>query len=393
MTILHLIAGLQTGGAENQLQQFVTASNREQFRHIVVSIAPGGELEGELKAAGIEVYSLGLKKKVFALRALVRLMYFIRTFRPDVLHCWMYHACLLGELAVRLTQGPPMIWGLRAAHEAINDYNPVTRQIVKWCARRSAQPKATIVNSRTAALVHRKLGYDASRMRVVFNGIDARKFAHDVSWRQDARRELGFEAEHVVVGMFARFDPMKDHSCFFRSAALLHRDYPMIRFLLAGTDVSRCNRAVWNMVIENGLQDACILLGERRDIPRLTNSLDIACLSSWSESFPNVIVEAMACAVPCVVTNAGDSADIVGDTGIVVPVRDHRALAGGIAKLVELGHEKRKELGNKARMSVLSRFSIESVGRQYEEIYEASLDHPSLTRTWGRAKEDAADVL
>ncbi|MGB8131554.1 MAG: glycosyltransferase [Candidatus Angelobacter sp.] len=370
LSILHLITTIACGGAENQLQQLVQASDGRLFCHTVVSLHGGGPIADELKAMGVEVHSLGLKRGSLSLSGMVRLVPMLRRLRPDVLHCWMYHACLMGAAASRMARTPSLVWGLRAAHTDLSDYSFMTRSVIRLCARMSSWPQAIVVNSRTAREAHRLLGYNTRRMKVIPNGIDTRQFAPSPESRCAVRQELGLRDDHVLVGMFSRFDPMKDHASFFRAAAAVHQHYPAARFLLAGVGITADNAALMGMVSENSLQDATFLLGQRRDIPRLSSALDVACLSSWTESFPNVVLEAMSCGVPCVVTDAGDSASIVGDTGRIVPVRDTDALAEALAALVGMDFVQRAALGQKARERMLHCFAVERAVQEYESLYQ-----------------------
>jgi glycosyltransferase involved in cell wall biosynthesis len=176
----------------------------------------------------------------------------------------------------------------------------------------------------------------------------------------------------MLVGLFARYDPMKDHETFLRAAGLVHAQYPDVRFLMAGERITADNGPLSRIVRENALQQVLYLLGPRRDLPRLTAALDISCLSSWTESFPNVVVEAMACAVPCVVTDAGDTRLIVGDTGRVVPSCTPQALAEAMAALIAMEAAERAALGQKARERVLAQFTMQETVSAYEGIYDES---------------------
>jgi glycosyltransferase involved in cell wall biosynthesis len=174
----------------------------------------------------------------------------------------------------------------------------------------------------------------------------------------------------MLVGLFARYSPMKDHETFLRAAGLVHARYPDVRFLMAGERITADNGPLSRIVRENALQQVLYLLGPRRDLPRLTAALDISCLSSWSESFPNVVIEAMACAVPCVVTDAGDTRSIVGDTGRVVPSRTPQALAEAMAALLAMEAAERAALGQKARERVLAQFTMQKTVSAYEDLYD-----------------------
>src|SRR5437879_793231 len=306
MIVVHLITDLCAAGAQNQLLQFVLASDKRRFRHVVVSLAEGGTIATELKASGIEVYSLEMRRGVPSPPGLLRLVLLLRRFRPAVLHCWLYHACLMGLLGSRLAGIQRVIWGLRSANSGLRGYSLLTRSVVRLCAKLSGFPQTIVLNSETSKIVHDQLGYQTSRMRVIPNGVDPQHFRPDPEARAAARTGLGLSSDSVLVGLFARYSPMKDHGTFLQSAALLHRKYPDVRFILAGEGIAADNQPLSRLVRENGLQEVTYLLGPRRDIQRLTAALDLACLSSWSESFPNVLVEAMACVVPCVASDVGD---------------------------------------------------------------------------------------
>jgi glycosyltransferase involved in cell wall biosynthesis len=167
---------------------------------------------------------------------------------------------------------------------------------------------------------------------------------------------------------------MKDHTNFLHAAALLLKSYPDVHFVLVGREVHTENKVLKNLIQDLGISQHIHLLGERRDMNRLTAALDIACsASAYGEGFPNVIGEAMSCGVPCAVTDVGDSGWIVGNTGRVVPPRSPEALAHAWKELIVLGSEGREILGKAARARIIECFSLDSVVHQYESLYESAL--------------------
>lgn len=373
MVILHLITGLYRGGAEGQLQQLILHSDKRRFRHVVISLLDGGSVAAELAAAGIEVRSLGMARGLPRPAGFFRLLRILRLYKPDVLHCWLYHACLLGAVTAPLARVRKMIWGLRSANPHLRDYPVATRATVRMCAALSFLPDTIIVNSETSRIVHEQWGYRTRSMRVFANGVDHTRFFPDSEARKSARAELGLSLDDVLIGLFARYSPMKDHDTFFRAAKLVHRRHPQVRFLLAGEGITSDNRQLLRMLEENCLQEVTYLLGPRSDVPRLTAALDVCCLSSWSESFPNVIVEAMACAIPCVATDVGDVARILGDTGRVVLPSAPEALAEAVSWLVAMDPAKRAALGHAARRRVLAHFTLQQNVTLYEDLYERAV--------------------
>jgi glycosyltransferase involved in cell wall biosynthesis len=369
MLIVHLITDLDVGGAESLLKELVLRSDQNRFRHVVISLQRGGVIVDELKAAGIEVYSLGLKGAATIPLGMVRLIRWLRNLKPDILHCWLYHGCLMGSLGARLGRVQKVIWGLHSANPALKGYSFLTRVVVRLSAKQSSSAAVIVAVSEECWRAHRDLGFLTTRMRVIGNGVDTRRFSPDGSARKSVLVECGFDADSVLIGLFARFSPMKDHATFLHAGRLVLQRWPRVRFLLAGNGVTQDNQPLNQVIRDAGLGDVTCLLGTRRDMPRLTAALDIACLSSWSESFGNVIAEAMSCEKPCVVTRVGDLASMVGETGRVVAPRDPTALATALNDLIGMRPEERTALGASARERILSKFSLEATVHAYESVY------------------------
>jgi glycosyltransferase involved in cell wall biosynthesis len=275
----------------------------------------------------------------------------------------------LGLLTGKLAGVPHIVWGIRCSDMDFSRYRPLTRWVVWLCARLSRLATIIIVNSEAGKKVHQAWGYNTSKMVVIPNGFDLDRFKPDAAARRSVRVELGVAEDTLLIGLIARFDPMKDHNTFFKAAGLLARCRPDVCFLLAGAGIAQDNIAVREMISDNCLEGFVQLLGPREDIPRLTAALDIACLSSTGEAFPNVVGEAMACGVPCVVTDVGDAAYIVADTGRVVPARNPEAMSAAWAELIEMGPAGRHALGQKARRRIEENFTLAKMVRAYELLY------------------------
>jgi glycosyltransferase involved in cell wall biosynthesis len=238
------------------------------------------------------------------------------------------------------------------------------------CVLLSGRPAAIIVNSEAGRRVHEAIGYRARHWFVLPNGFDTQAFVPDPKARTSVREELGVPATVLLIGMMARYHPQKDHSTFLEAARLLSASRPEVHFVLAGRDIVHHNACLRHQVDATGLANRIHLLGERDDVPRLTAALDVATLSaSFGEGFPGVICEAMACGVPVAVTDVGDAARIVGDSGRVAPPRNPRALAETWRTLLDLPAEERQRLGRIARERIASKWSIDEVVRKYESVY------------------------
>jgi len=370
MKILHVITGLSTGGAEMMLLKVLERLD-SRFSPYVISLTSLGEIGPRIQALGIPVETLGMKSGVPNPVVFARLVGRLKALRPEVVHTWLYHADLLGGLAARLVGAPAIAWNIRCSNLPRDKSKWTTRAIAHLCARISHwMPDRIVCNSQAARSVHINMGYDPERFVVIPNGFDLGHFYPDPASRYSVRLELGIPEIALLIGLIARFDPQKNHQGFFEAVGQLHRRQPDVHFLLAGAGVEQSNPAIWEWVQRFGAAEVIHLLGLRRDIPRLTAALDIASSSSYTEAFPNVIGEAMACGIPCVVTDVGDSAYIVGDTGKVVPPGDATALAAAWAQLLAMPETDRCALGERARARVAEHFEIGAVVKRYEAFYE-----------------------
>src|SRR6266436_693215 len=369
--VMHIITTLGPAGAENMLCRIAGGMDRARFENEVVSLTGILDLAEKMRSIGVRVRTLGMKKAIPNPLLVMRLAKWIRESKPDVIHTWMYHANLIGSLAARLAGNVPVVWGIHH-----NTFDPRvdkrrTMLVNRACALLSRKFAARIVCCSEASLrVHKRLGYAAEKLEVIPNGFDLEQVKPDPTARALVREELGIPADTLLIGIAARFHPQKDHRNFVRAAARLHKQMPEIHFLLCGLDVTRQNSQLAAWIEAAGVRDCCHLLGVRRDMSRLFAGMDIATTASLSgEAFPLVIGEAMACGTPCVVTDVGDSALIVGETGRVVAPGDPDALAEEWRKLVAAGPGVRRSLGMAARRRVQQHFALPAIVERYQTIY------------------------
>ncbi|MBL7211880.1 MAG: glycosyltransferase [Desulfobacteraceae bacterium] len=371
INIMHIVTTLSSGGAEAALYRLLSQTSRDSsFEHRVVSLTGIGIYGPYLRKLGIPVYSLGMKPGRPKLRSLSTLYRLIKQDLPDILQTWLYHADLVGLLAGSLSGVNRIVWNVRCTNVDFQYYAPTTRWVFSLLSRLSRLPTAVIANSYEGKNFHRRSGYRPKKWKVIPNGFDTRRYWPNPKARSQFRAILGLDDSARIIGMVARYDPMKDHANFFAAAARVSAVFPNVRFVLCGRDMSRHNSDIKKMIQENNLMDKTYLLGERSDLPDIFPALDINTLSSsFAEGFPNVLGEAMACGVPCISTNVGDAARIIGDTGKVVRPRDPVALAEASLDLLSNSGERRRELGLRARKRIEGRFSISKMAREYGEFY------------------------
>jgi glycosyltransferase involved in cell wall biosynthesis len=312
-----------------------------------------------------------MRRNSFNPLALARLVGLIRRFQPHIVQTYLYHADLLGYLAAKWAGVPQVLWNLRQSGMDFSKYRRTTGITVRLCASLSRRVKRILVNSHAGLKAHARLGYDQARMQVVPNGFELTRFRPDPQSRLALRRELGLAPEARIVGMLARFDPQKDHENFLKAAQLLSERLPETYCLLAGNGLSPDNPALARLLAANRINSQHLrLLGERHDTPRLLAGLDVHVSSSaFGEGFANAIGEAMACGVPCVVTDVGDSALIVGDTGLVVPPRNPLDLSRALEEALVWPLAERACRGEAARARIERKFDIHRIVAELESLY------------------------
>jgi len=382
LRVLHVITGLSTGGAEMMLYKLLSAWNSKRFLGAVISMIPAGPLGQRIAALGIPVDSLNMRRGVPDPLGVVRLALKMRRFAPDVVQTWMYHSNLVGGLAAMFAGRPPVIWGI---HNGTQDPHRSSASGV-WSVRIGAPlsrvlPRKIICCSESARKIHRALGYAARKMCVIPNGFDLQQFKPAPEARRELRAELGITTSACLAGLIGRFDPQKDHATFVRASALLRDCRPDLHFVLCGDGSSWNNNELSRWIVDAGMRERFHLIGRRDDLPRITAGLDVSCLTSaYGEAFPLVLGEAMACGVPCVVTDVGDCAMIVGETGIVTAPGDAEGIARGVKRILEMTEDDRQRLGESARCRIQENFSLDRIAKQYEALYEETVHTSNAAR-------------
>lgn len=375
LKIVHIISDLVVGGAEMNLYRLLSGIDLARYQTTVVTLSDGGELCERVKALGVQVYSLGMRRPAPSPKSLVQLIRLMRRLEPDLIQGWMYYGNLAAQFAATLlSRRPATVWGVRQSIYSLAREKPTTALAIWLSARLSKRPAAIIYNSSKGAVQHESIGYDGGKSRIIYNGFDLEAFSPSQKARLSVRAELGLPPDAMVIGLIGRYHPAKDHANFLNAAAILAKDHPKIHFVLSGRGVHRENRSLGAVMKSLGFNGNVHLLGERDDVPRLMASFDISVSSSVREGFPNVVGEAMACAVPSVVTDVGDSAKLVGSTGLVVPPRSPEALAQACRELVTLGASGRAQLGQAARERIRENFHLEKIIGQYEELFKSVLE-------------------
>ena len=370
---MFVVTGLEVGGAEMMLFKVLSRIDRQRFEPSLISLSSDATaMLPAFRELGIPCEVLAWRPRREVLAPIRRLARALRKLEPDVVQGWMYHANIAATLAVcgaRLRV--PVVWNIRANLVDQQHEKRMTRVVIWLSGKLSFSPSVIVNNSEASALEHeQRVGFRAAKRVIVPNGFDTSTFRPSRELRDVFRASIGIDDDRVVlIGLVARYHPVKGHAFFLQAAAIVVRARKTARFVLVGRGIDATNGALAAMIEQYELEGHVHLVGERPDIHAVAPGFDVLVSASTGEGFPNVIGEAMSCGVPCVVTDVGDSAAVIGDTGVKVPPRDPEALAAGIIELIDMGAAGRAELGGRARARAVEKFSLGSVVRQYEELY------------------------
>jgi glycosyltransferase involved in cell wall biosynthesis len=356
--IILLTRVLNRGGAQRQLVELAKAAQRRGVRAVVATFYANGPLEQELRQAHVPCYCLHKARRWDVAGFLWRAMRFVRRQHPDILYSYLGTPNIVTALLKPSLRHTRVVWGIRHSRIELQRYDWVARCCC-WLERLLAPfADLIIVNSHAGFDYWATKGFPKNRMVVIPNGIDTNRFrpARDAGLR--VRAEWGVAENEILIGLVARLDPAKDHAAFLRAAALLAQKHSNVRFVCVGEGPALYEERLRALSASLGLRGRVIWAGPRDDMPAVHNALDIATSSSSHEGLSNAIGEAMACSVPCVVTDVGDSARIVENTGVVVPPQEPQALADGWEWLLKQDIPK---MGMQARARIVENFGVEEL--------------------------------
>jgi glycosyltransferase involved in cell wall biosynthesis len=356
MKIVFLIRALDYGGAERQLV-VLSKELRKRGHDVAVAIFySGGPLEKELLEADVRIQLLNKRGRWDFVRFMVRLIILVRTERPDILYSYLTDlvTMLLKPFFPRIK----MVWGIRGSSMDFSQYDWLIRLSYRLSCRLSDNADLIIANSHTGRKHYIACGYPSAKTVTIPNGIETDRFYPDSEARRRVRFEWNIQDHDTLIGMVGRLDPMKDHPCFLETAALLAKERKDTRFVCVGNGPDHYRDVLQQQTKSLNLERHVVWVPAREDVSSFYNAFDLLVSSSaYGEGFSNVIAEAMACGVPCVVTNVGDSAWLVGDQGEVVPPKDSVALKKAIEKVLD----QRPYSPAQIRLRIVKRFSAEKL--------------------------------
>ena len=364
-SVIHLITGLERGGAERFLNNLVSNGLKGQFNNSVISLMTEGYYGKLLKKKKIPVFSLDMKRGQINFSGVKKLREILIDQKPDIIQGWMYHgnlAALLGYIMIN--RKVKLSWTIRLSLEIYSRMKLTTRIAIKLGSYLSRIPDLIIYNSNRSLKQHRAIGYNKENDFSIPNGFDTKVWKPNKKIRVYLRNKFGISKTTKVIGYVGRGDDQKDIPTLFKAFDKICKKHSNIILLTIGRNLKQYTTSNKNI----------IFLGQQSNVQDLMNTFDLLCLSSKAEGFPNVIGEAMATGLPCVTTDVGDAKDIVGKTGWISPPNDSISLANCLDSALKNSHGQLEKYGKIARKKIISNFSIDDVKNQYISLYNSTLD-------------------
>ncbi len=351
--VLHIIPNLAQGGAETQLLELVSKNNT----HIICQLLSEKNNKNIISK---NIYSLNMKRKIPDIRAFYKLYKIIHEVKPDIIHSWMYHSCLLEVLLRKITNNKniPLVWGLRCSNMDLHYYSKQLKLIIKVCSFFSYTPNLIVHNSYRGKIIHDSLGFNKINI-VISNGIDTKKYAPNKIFRNNFRKKYQISHTTKVLLCVSRLDPMKDHITLLASFKKIKKAYSEVILVLAGLGTEKfCN-------IEN-----VIALGGNDKINEVYAASDIIVSSSaFGEGFSNALGEGMASGLVPVATNVGDAKYIIKNLGKVVNPKSSNKLANAVIEVLNLSENDFISYKTKVRIRIIDHFSKDIMLKNYDRVY------------------------
>ena len=372
--IIFFIRSLEAGGAERQLVVIAKGLAQLGYDIKVLTFYDGGFYAEELKAGGVKLLSLHKKGRWDVFPFLWKFVRTLRKQRPDVIYSFLGTPNILAVLIRLFVPFIRVVWGVRASNVDLDRYDWLSRlnySIESWLSVFAHRIVSNSFAGRDYAIAN---GFSCRNISVIHNGIDTDRFCPDKISGQNLRKKWNIPVGCKLVILAGRIDPMKGHETFLHMAAIVTKQMPNIRFVCVGSGDDAYEKILQRLSLDLQLNDVLIWAGNYRDMTSVYNAANVMISSSsYGEGFSNVIGESMACGTPCIVTDVGDSALIVGNPEWVVPPDNSEALAKALMKLMLLDEQALVRISETVRKRIIAEFGIDKLIKKTEKALVCSL--------------------
>ena len=366
--VLHVIYSLGQGGAERTLSNICLRSKKHI--HHVVCLTNKSFYSNLLEKNNIKIYELNMNKLQNLFISPLRLYLILKKIKPEIVQTWMYHSDLFGGVIARLAGVKVVLWNVRSSSfkiPLISHSSLLTSRINALIS--SFLPNKIICCGKYTAQCHVKQGYDSSKIKIIFNGVDTNLFSPNSKKRNLVRMKYKINSHTILFGMIARYTPEKDHKSLLKALSLCNNLDQEWKCILCGKDMDYNNYELVEIINSLNLSQKIHLIGTQINVNEIYNALDLHILSSRSEGSPNCLTEALSSGVPCISTSVGDAQFILKKRDWIVNPNNHYQLAKVIKKFINLSESERAKISESSRKLIKSEFSLSKMIESYDNLY------------------------
>jgi glycosyltransferase involved in cell wall biosynthesis len=372
--ILYIIPRPEIGGAERQLLMLMQGLDRRYYCPHVVCLDGDGSLLGGYQEASESCVVLN-RKKAFDWRVLQTLRAHIQNLQPAIVHTWLYIANLYGSMATRTSTQVPVIvsqrgLGIDPQHSAFKIWQ--MRVLNRLIAKISDH---LLVNAQAVTEPMYQVGFRPDKTQIIYNGLNLDIHITEQQ-KNNLRRELNIHPDETILAAIARTDPKKDLETMLRAFAIVHKQNPKTRLIIAGGGFPEYQKKLDHLAEQLNIQSHVNFLGFRNDPQVILSICDVSLLSSLTEGLPNAILESMALGKPVVATAVGGVPELITDGvhGYLVPKGDYEQFA---CSILNINTDRAQEMGLAAKAKAHQQFSQQAMIDTTTQVYDQILGKES----------------
>ena len=373
-SIIYIISVIGTGGAEMMLYKLIKNLDKTNLKIItIISLSKNKNELSYFNDLQFNITTFNFRNILFIPITFLKLIFYIRKKKPDIVHTWMYHADLIGGLAAKIAGVRFIIWGIRNSYLSTLYNKKFTKYVVLSCSKLSYYiPDIITSNSQSSALDHINIGYNKNKFIIIPNGFDMTKF-NNKNTKLNIRDKLNLDYNTILIAHIARFHPQKNHIGFIEAAYNIHIQHPNIHYVMIGSNVDYNNPILVNKIKELNLSKHIHLLGLIENINEIISNFNFFISTSFGEAFPNVIGEAMSSNVICISTDVGDCAEIIHNYGFISKDTSSKSISDSTIEALKMNKEEQLNMKLNAKKRVETNYNINLISNLYLELYNLNL--------------------
>ena len=377
MKIVHIINSLKKGGAEGNLYRLCKIQKKKyknKIDIIIITLIDSGYYEYELKKKGIKILSLRIneKNKIFDfIKKITKLRKYIKKINPDIIQSWMYHSNFL-TMFIPKKYHNKIFWNIRHSELNLKISKKMTILLSIICGLFSRfVPKKIIYCSEKSIKFHENNQfYSKKKTRLIDNGYSDKIYYPSNNLRSNFRKKNKIKKTDIILGYAGRYAKQKNIESLLNAFSKIVKNYSNVHLYMVGKEINLQNKELINIMSGLNIKDKIVLLNEQKNLLEFYNGIDLLVLTSHSESFPNVIAEAMLCSTPVLASNAGCSKKIIDKYGFVLNKNDYLSITKGLKKSINILENKKRNwkfLKKNVRSQIKKKFSIEKMANSYSK--------------------------